>query len=53
VTPVICLHARKGKPFRTQGVWVVPRERLLNWLREQHNQPVTFERLARFADRVY
>jgi len=52
VTPVICLHARKAKPFRTQGVWVVPRERLLDWLREQHNQPVAFERLARFADRV-
>jgi len=52
VTPVICLHTRKAKPFRTQGVWVVPHERLLDWLREQHNQPVAFERLARFADRV-
>ena len=52
VTPVICLHTRKAKPFRTQGVWVVPHERLLDWLREQHNQPVPFERLARFADRV-
>ena len=36
MTPVICLHARKAKPFRTQGVWAVPRERLLDWLREQH-----------------
>jgi Holliday junction resolvase-like predicted endonuclease len=52
VTPVICLHTRKAKPFRTHGVWVVPHERLLDWLREQHNQPVAFERLARFADRV-
>jgi Holliday junction resolvase-like predicted endonuclease len=52
VTPVICLHTRKAKPFRTQGVWVVPHERLLEWLREQHNQPVAFERLAWFADRV-
>jgi len=52
VTPVKCLRVRKGKPFRTQGVWVVPHERLLDWLREQHNHPVPFERLARFADRV-
>lgn len=52
VTPVICLHERRGKPFRSHGVWVVPRQYLLDWLRVQHNQPVAFERLARFADGI-
>ncbi len=52
VTPVVCLHDRAGSQFRTDGVWVVPRARLLQWLRAQKNPPVPFERLARFADRV-
>jgi len=52
VTPVIRLHTRSGKPFRPHGVWVVPRLSLLDWLRDQRNQPVPFEQLARFADRV-
>lgn len=52
VTPVICLHQRNAKPFRKSGVWVVPGELLLDWLRRQRNQPVEFERLARFADRI-
>jgi len=50
VTPVICLHRRASKPFRSKGVWVVPRTELLEWLRSQRNVPVDFERLARFAD---
>jgi Nuclease-related domain len=50
VTPVICVHTRKGNPFRTQKVWIVPHERLLDWLRAQHNRPVPFEQLARYAD---
>ncbi len=50
VTPVFCLHQRAGKPFNTKGVWVVPRREILGWLRAQHNTPVEFERLARFAD---
>lgn len=52
VTPVICLHTRSGQEFRTHGVWVVPRLKLLDWLRSQRNQPVPFDRLARFADHV-
>jgi len=52
VTPVICLHTRRGNAFRMQGVWVVPQLGLLDWLRQQRNQPVPFERLAQFADRV-
>ena len=52
VTPVICLHERRGKPFKTQGVWIVPRAELLAWLRVQRNPPVPFEQLAQLADRV-
>jgi len=28
VTPVLCLHQRAGKPFKTKGVWVVPRREI-------------------------
>lgn len=52
VTPVICLHLRRGKTFRHNGVSIVPHRDLLRWLRAQRNQPVEFERLARFADRL-
>ena len=52
VTPGICVDQRRGGPFRAERVWIVPREQLLDWLRAQHNQPVAFERLARFADTV-
>jgi Nuclease-related domain len=52
VPPVICLHHRRGKPFRTRGVSVVPRQHLLEWLRKQNGKPVPFERLARFADSI-
>ena len=50
VTPVICIHRREGKPFEMQGVWIVPRRCVLDWLRAQQNKPVDFERLARYAD---
>lgn len=52
VTPVICIRSRRGRPFRTKRVWVVPLGELLEWLRAQRNAPVEFERLARFADRL-
>jgi Holliday junction resolvase-like predicted endonuclease len=52
VTPLICLHSREGKPFKTHGVWVVPRQELLGWLHSQHNRAVDFDRLARFADQL-
>lgn len=50
VTPVVCLHERRREPFRAKGVWIVPHTELLEWLQAQRNTPVTFERLARFAD---
>jgi hypothetical protein len=50
VTPVICIHRRKGKPFEMQGVWIVPRRCVLDWVRAQRNKPVAFERLERYAD---
>src|SRR5258708_3487857 len=50
ITPVLCIDQRVGRPFKTKGVWVVPRREILAWLRSQHNTPVEFERLARFAD---
>ncbi len=52
VTPVICIRSRRGRPFRSKRVWVVPLGELLEWLRAQRNAPVEFERLARFADRL-
>lgn len=52
VTPVTCVNSPRRKPFRTKGVWIVPHAQLLDWLRAQHNPPVDFERLARFADRM-
>lgn len=52
VTPVICIRSRRGGPFRTRRVWVVPLNELVDWLRVQRNTAVEFERLARFADRL-
>jgi Holliday junction resolvase-like predicted endonuclease len=50
VTPVICLNDRKGRPFKTHGVWIVPRREILDWLRAQRDEPAPFDALARFAD---
>jgi Nuclease-related domain len=34
VTPVICLDRRRTRePYRDRGVWVVSRERLVDWIR--------------------
>lgn len=52
VTPVICIHTRTGEPFWHKKVWVVPEQHLLDWIRAQHETPVPFERLARFADKL-
>jgi hypothetical protein len=53
VTPVIAIGERaNSKPFKTKGVWVVPRQSLLAWLHDQKNATLEFERLARFADRL-
>jgi hypothetical protein len=50
ITPVICLHQREMRPFKTEGVWVVPRSEICSWTRGQRNTPAPFERIARFAD---
>ena len=53
VTPVICLDKRRERaPYRHQGVWIVCRVRLCEWVKTQHNQVLDFERLAAFADRL-
>lgn len=50
ITPVICLHEREGRAFKTEGVWIVPQRVICEWTRGQQNAVVPFERLARFAD---
>jgi hypothetical protein len=50
VTPVLCLARRDDAAFRHDGVWVMSPQELAPWLRDQRNEPVQFERLARFAD---
>ncbi|OAI55619.1 hypothetical protein AYO48_03170 [Gaiella sp. SCGC AG-212-M14] len=51
VTPVICVYeGQLIKPFRHSGVWIVPRDALLDWIMAQRNAQVDFERLSRFAD---
>jgi hypothetical protein len=53
VTPVICIdHRPKGGSFHTKGVTVVRREGVCAWLQPQSNQPVEFNRLAAWADRL-
>jgi nuclease-like protein len=50
VTPVVCLARRDQEPYRRDGVWVMSPQALVPWLREQQNEPVQLERLARFVD---
>jgi hypothetical protein len=52
VTPVICIHRRRGNPFPHERVWIVPRDRLLEWLRSQHNKPVAADQLAQALRRL-
>jgi hypothetical protein len=53
VTPVICLEQRRGHPpYRHEGVWIVGRDRLTDWLQTQHNPRLALSRLAAFADRL-
>ena len=49
VTPVMCLNERESKAFHHERVWIVPRQHI-DWIRNQTNRPVLFERLARYAD---
>jgi Nuclease-related domain len=50
VTPVVCLATRHTRSYRRDGVWVVSRDELADWIRAQANEPVDFDRLARFAE---
>ena len=51
VTPVICLATRaRGRPYLHDGVWIVRRKLLLDWLVAQRNPVLRLERLARFVD---
>ena len=53
VAPVICLPERRGRPpHKHEGVWIVRRDHLPNWLRTQHNEVIEFARLARLADQL-
>ena len=50
VTPVICLATRQvAQPYCNQGVWIVGRDKLVDWLVAQRNPVLESERLARFA----
>lgn len=49
VTPVLCIGATEGHPYRHGGVDVVGFDALVPWIREQSNPPVEFERLAHFS----
>lgn len=51
VTPVICIDLRRGRePYAHHGVWIVSRDRIVDWLRPQNNPELDFARLAAFAD---
>ena len=53
VTPVICLDQRRDRaPYRSEGVWIVCRTRLLAWIQVQRNRVLEPDRLAAFADRL-
>ena len=52
VGPVICLNTRDRKPFQHEGVWIVPKQHLLDWIRAQREPKVPFERLALWADKL-
>jgi hypothetical protein len=47
VTPVICLHARRGGITKNGVVSIVPASQLVDWIRAQRNAPADRERLRR------
>jgi hypothetical protein len=53
VTPVICPPTRQvRRPFEHEGVWVVRRDDLVDWLRAQRNDVLEFARLPGLAGRT-
>jgi hypothetical protein len=45
VTPVICLAGRSDRPYRREGVWIMGREHLIDWLRRRRGRAVDFDRV--------
>jgi hypothetical protein len=39
VTPVLCVHRRRRRPFRDSGVWVMSADHLPGWIRAQQGRP--------------
>jgi hypothetical protein len=52
VTPVICISDREVTLRRRDGVWIVPREHLVDWIRRQRNPRPSYERLALYTDSI-
>jgi hypothetical protein len=52
VTPVICLYRRTSAPFTSHGVWVVPKDHLLRWLRQQDQRPADPVRVAKYSEKL-
>ncbi len=50
VTPVICLATRDDSPYRRQGVWVMGRAHLVDWLRAGRGTPVDPQRARQALD---
>lgn len=51
VQPVICVATRSYGPRMVEGVAIVGRKQLLPYIRSQKHPRVSFEQLAKFADR--
>jgi hypothetical protein len=50
VTPVICLARRRpARPYRDHGVWILGRDRLVDWVTAQRNEAVEPGRIARLG----
>lgn len=50
VTPVLCPVTRDREPWVQEKVQVVPLRHLVDWIKQQRNETLDFERFARFAD---
>lgn len=50
VTPVICVSERDVQLHRREGVWIMGREDIVDWIQRQRNPRPSFERLAVYAD---
>ena len=51
VTPVICLATRADRPHRRDGVWIMGRPQLTEWLKSRRGRPVDTERVLRALTR--